>query len=987
MHPPTPPAVIKTHFDTTLTVGEDKIHAIMGSLKVKNRFETKEKEKKQLAAISEFRSALKTALDEIKVLREKCVASEAAAHGMIHDSHLEMDELTQINTDITSNERKLQKEVEALRAERDLLSRNLGSETDVKSKKLASLEAETIALKCRVAEQDSQISKLSDRLATEDGARANYESEVARLKEEVSTARQEVVEANANAHSKYEQKAEATVNTFKEEIATLKAEAGGAAGEAKRMREEMVEMERRCADVRQQQLHAEAALKDATMNADRCASEIARLTSDIASARDQIAQKDALIATTLTSVGEIQREGTVEKGKLREECRELQCRVQALEQERLENTAQLAAKKEEVLALGRELCTMKETVAALQAKIAAQELELGSGKEAAVQLEVERELRAKCEVREEDERRERMAACGQLFAIQRECDSRMKELEMEMARSVDAAKQELAAATTAREAAEIEAGTHRESIAGLQSEIESLKQSLANASANSEVAEQLSKATGEVEILRRRIKELGDAKAAEGSCNAAKVEALEEQIRQHEVVRRQLHNKIQELRGNVRVFARVRPFLPSDGIDLSNAEQLPEPTTVTKPDGSSLKIKHTAAATPQNSSSSSEYRTVESEHSFSFDKVFGPSSGQETVFQEVSEFVQSALDGYNVCLFSYGQTGSGKTHTMQGSGNGSMRGIIPRAMEQVGQYKAALEKKGWAYTMEVSFIEIYNETIRDLLRTSARDDVKHEIKKDMQGNATITDVSLLTIDPSNAEAVEGVMELAARHRSIGQTNMNEQSSRSHSVFTLYLKASNADQGISLKGTLSLVDLAGSERLDRSGATGARMKETVAINKSLSALTDVFVAIGNKQPHIPFRNSKLTYLLQSALSGDGKTLMMVNLSPTEESFFESYCSLKFAEKVNACELGKPKRQIKDYAPVAAAAASSSSAGCPMEEEEGEQDTVPESTPAPKTSSKIMRSATAPASTPSKTVSSKKPRVAGAGTAASGSRLRK
>lgn len=118
------------------------------------------------------------------------------------------------------------------------------------------------------------------------------------------------------------------------------------------------------------------------------------------------------------------------------------------------------------------------------------------------------------------------------------------------------------------------------------------------------------------------------------------------------------------------------------------------------------------------------------------------------------------------------------------------------------------------------------------------------------------------------------MELAARHRSVCQTGMNERSSRSHSVFALHLRAAHAGQGIVLNGTLSLVDLAGSERVDRSQVTGAQLKETVAINKSLSALADVFVAIGNKQPHIPFRNSKLTYLLQPALSGDGKTLMVL-----------------------------------------------------------------------------------------------------------------
>jgi kinesin family protein C1 len=249
---------------------------------------------------------------------------------------------------------------------------------------------------------------------------------------------------------------------------------------------------------------------------------------------------------------------------------------------------------------------------------------------------------------------------------------------------------------------------------------------------------------------------------------------------------------------------------------------------------------------------------------------------------------------------------------MQGSGNGNMRGIIPRAMQQVGIYKTELESKGWQYHMEVSFVEIYNETIRDLLRANAKDDDKHEIKRDANGNTTITDVTMTPVDPNDCAQMDSIMEQAARYRSVGQTLMNERSSRSHSVFTLHLRASNPSQGVVLKGALNLVDLAGSERLDRSGATGDRLRETVAINKSLSALTDVFVALGNKQSHIPFRNSKLTYLLQPALSGDGKTLMLVNLSPTEESYFESVCSLRFASQVNQCELGKPKRQMKDAA---------------------------------------------------------------------------
>lgn len=237
-----------------------------------------------------------------------------------------------------------------------------------------------------------------------------------------------------------------------------------------------------------------------------------------------------------------------------------------------------------------------------------------------------------------------------------------------------------------------------------------------------------------------------------------------------------------------------------------------------------------------------------------------------------------------------------------------MRGVIPRAMQQVGMYKRELEAKGWEYQMEVSFIEIYNEDIKDLLRSGSHEVGKHEIKKDPQGNASITDITMTSVDPNDTEQIDSIMELAARHRSVGQTAMNERSSRSHSIFALHLKAVNKVQGIVLKGTLNLVDLAGSERLEKSGATGAMLKETVAINKSLSSLTDVFVAIGNKQSHIPFRNSKLTYLLQPALSGDGKTLMMVNLSPTEDSFQESLCSLRLARQINQCELGKPKKQL-------------------------------------------------------------------------------
>lgn len=157
--------------------------------------------------------------------------------------------------------------------------------------------------------------------------------------------------------------------------------------------------------------------------------------------------------------------------------------------------------------------------------------------------------------------------------------------------------------------------------------------------------------------------------------------------------------------------------------------------------------------------------------------------------------------------------------------------------------------------------------------------------------------------------VTQLIQKANHNRSVASTAMNAQSSRSHSVFTMYLTGINRGEGLEATGELHLVDLAGSERLARSQATGARLKETQAINKSLSCLADVFFNISQKSSHIPFRNSKLTYLLQNCFGKDGKTMMFVNLSPTAASAHETLCSLRFASKVNQCTLGKPSKQVK------------------------------------------------------------------------------
>ncbi|GJR51123.1 kinesin-like protein KIN-14N [Tanacetum coccineum] len=380
-----------------------------------------------------------------------------------------------------------------------------------------------------------------------------------------------------------------------------------------------------------------------------------------------------------------------------------------------------------------------------------------------------------------------------------------------------------------------------------------------------------------------------------------------------ESLRKKLHNTILELKGNIRVFCRVRPLLFDDGADNeTNSVSFP---TATDNLGRGIELLQHGQ-----------------KHSFTFDKVFVPESSQEEVFEEVSQLVQSALDGYKVCIFAYGQTGSGKTHTMMGTpGNYDDKGLIPRSLEQIFEAKQTLQNQGWKYEMQVSMLEIYNETIRDLLSTTrplteSSGTKQYSIKHDANGNTHVSDLTIL--DVRSSREVSFLLNRAAQSRSVGKTQMNEQSSRSHFVFTLRIYGYNESTEQQVQGVLNLIDLAGSERLSKSGSTGDRLKETQAINKSLSSLSDVIFALARKEDHVPFRNSKLTYLLQEdhvsgthntpndifigglaqpCLGGDSKTLMVVNVSPAPSSINESLCSLRFASRVNACEIGTPRRQ--------------------------------------------------------------------------------
>merc|ERR1719507_1803850 len=368
-------------------------------------------------------------------------------------------------------------------------------------------------------------------------------------------------------------------------------------------------------------------------------------------------------------------------------------------------------------------------------------------------------------------------------------------------------------------------------------------------------------------------------------------EDMMEKMRWGETERRRLHNMVQELKGNIRVFCRMRPLI---GEEKDNGEE---------------DVKHVKILSEKNLEISKEEAkgiasgTKNAKYEFEFDRVFGPAAGQSDVYGEISQLVQSALDGYNVCIFAYGQTGSGKTYTMEGVENDNQHGTISKIFEETN----SLVEKGWSYKIEANFVEIYNEEIRDLLTTEKG--LKHDIKRVDAKSNEIYVTNLTKEDVTDGQNIDQLLRRARKARAVAATNCNERSSRSHSVFILKIQGSNSKTGESSTGSLNLVDLAGSERLKDSGSTGQRLEETKNINTSLTSLSKVIMALANnKDGHIPYRDSKLTHLLMNSLGGNSKTLMFVNLSPREEYFNETLNSLRFAKRVNSCQIGTASKKI-------------------------------------------------------------------------------
>jgi len=275
--------------------------------------------------------------------------------------------------------------------------------------------------------------------------------------------------------------------------------------------------------------------------------------------------------------------------------------------------------------------------------------------------------------------------------------------------------------------------------------------------------------------------------------------------------------------------------------------------------------------------------------------VFTPGT-QAEVFDDCKDLVQSAVDGYNVTIFAYGQTGSGKTFTMYGQpGN---EGACLRVIDELFQVTES-GKDRFDYTIEASMLELYRNDLLDLLNTgkTGASKKKLNIKHDPKSN-TVSIENLTAEECATPEDLNSALDRGNEQRKVAATEMNSESSRSHLIFMIRVLSVNKETQERLRGKILLCDLAGSERLKKSGAIEEAQSEAIEINKSLTALGNVIESLTQQQKKksvIPYRDHKLTQLMQDSLGGSAKTLMLVNCSPASSNSDETHMSLKYATR--------------------------------------------------------------------------------------------
>jgi len=325
--------------------------------------------------------------------------------------------------------------------------------------------------------------------------------------------------------------------------------------------------------------------------------------------------------------------------------------------------------------------------------------------------------------------------------------------------------------------------------------------------------------------------------------------------------RRRVHNIIEDTKGKVRVYCRVRPLSTKEqNAGDSTVLQSTDDMTLLLPDG----------------------------NTFACDGIYSPGS-QEQIFNDCRDLVQSAVDGKNVTIFSYGNTGTGKTYTMYGKSNED--GIAQRAIREVFNLSKGLGDD-CSVEISASMLELYNDRLIDL---QGKKGETHKLRVRQDGAGTVRVEGLQELKAKDSSELMDIFRSGVKQRIMTGNAMNVESSRSHVIFTVKVETVNVSTEEVLAGKIVLCDLGGSEQLKRTEVDGQQKKEAIELNKSLTALGDVIHAVATKQRSIPHRNHKLTQLLRDSIGGSAKTLMIVTCSPAASNLSQTTMSLKYAAR--------------------------------------------------------------------------------------------
>lgn len=808
-------------------------------------------------------SQLEAARDELEVSVETLTKEKEAVEEKLSEQEQNNKELTENNSELAEKVSDLEKEVEDLRNELD----EIGDRAPITTAILSAGEQDVEGISSRVSELEEELARTNSDLENEKATTSAQIEEIEALKKELASLRTD---------------SSGEVEDMKAQLASTKEVLEA---EIRNKEEALAEAKKRIEELEKKVL--ENVPIDTAKEISAYQEKLAALEKDKEKAVKESLTLKASVTTMTAKVETLNK--NIEQQKQTE--KELQDSIAKLRAERVKeltdakNKAEAKSKKQ-IEESNKKIQALQKRIKDLEnAGVKPQDSKIDTGMGGKAKS---KDSNAKAAADLEKANKEKDKLQGQIEALKKaaqEDHNRIKQLEKDLKEAQIKSKP---SGPSAEERAA--AKKQEKQLKDLQKNLEMEKKKF------EKVKETLTKTEEELKDLKKEHDALlSDSKkdkdtlsklelaAQEGLAAQEKVDELTKEVKSlreenkqlsdnynsERILRKKYYNMIEDMKGKIRVYCRARP--------LSNSE---------KERGNFSCIK-----------SPDEYTVIVETNrgpkDFQYDQVFTPEHGQDKVFEDTNNLIQSAVDGYNVCIFAYGQTGSGKTYTMIGDKELKSPGIAPRAMEAI--YSLMDEQKSkFSFRVHCYMLELYNDRLIDLLAPAGKEPVKLDIKKDKKGLVFVQ--GSVMMESASKDELWSIFEKGSENRHVSSTKMNAESSRSHLILGIVIESTNLTSGAVVKGKVSLVDLAGSERAAKTGATPEQLKEAQSINKSLSALGDVISALSSEQQFIPYRNNKLTMLMQDSLGGNAKTLMFVNISPADYNSDETVTSLTYASRV-------------------------------------------------------------------------------------------